>query len=389
MPRITETHPEDDPAWRRSFRRRIRGWYEHNGRDLPWRRTRDPYRIWISEVMLQQTTVAAVTPYYDRFLAALPTVAALAAAPQSRVLRLWEGLGYYSRARNLHAAAKEIVGTRRGKFPRTVSEWQTLPGIGRYTAGAIVSFAFDEAAPIVEANTRRLYSRLVGLECNPQSTQGQRRLWSFAESILPRAHPAVFNHALMDLGATVCRADGPRCDQCPVRQNCVAYSSGRQNELPRKGDRVAMTDVTEAYLVVVHENRLLLRQRTTSERWAGLWDFPRYQLSDESLKQDFPVSPSLPLPFTASETEKIIPILESQLVEQTDISAEILEPFAEIRHGVTRYRIRVVCFDARFQSGSPRSGVRWIEFSDMGKYPLSSSGRKLTNLLTERGRFGS
>ncbi len=221
-----------DPPWLRRFRRNLLRWYDRAGRDLPWRATRDPYAVWISEVMLQQTTVAAVKPYFERFLERFPDVAALAAADESDVLRLWEGLGYYSRGRNLHRAARVVVEQHDGRFPEDVTTLQSLPGIGRYTAGAIASFAFDVPAPIVEANTVRLYARLTGLDGDPRSTAGQRALWEFAEAIVPAKRAGAFNHALMDLGATVCTINEPRCHDCPVRSCCRAFADGRQAEIP-------------------------------------------------------------------------------------------------------------------------------------------------------------
>src|SRR5690606_10067608 len=189
-----------------------------HGRELPWNDQRDAYRVWVSEIMLQQTTVTAVKPYYERFLARFPDVQALAAASEDEVLRLWEGLGYYSRGRNLRKAAQAIVADHAGRLPADAVELARLPGIGRYTAGAIASFAYGLPEPIVEANTLRLYCRLMGYEGDPRSTAGQRQLWSFAEKILPRKSPGEFNQALMDLGATLCMPVNPNCEACPVQE---------------------------------------------------------------------------------------------------------------------------------------------------------------------------
>ncbi len=245
-------------------------WYAKHGRNLAFRATRDPYRIWVSEVMLQQTTVAAVMPYYERFLAAFPTVAVLAAAAEHDVLRLWEGLGYYSRARNLHATAGRIVAEHGGAFPRTAAELAALRGIGRYTAGAIASFAFDAPAPIVEANTLRLYCRLLGYTGNPRGPEGQRRLWEFAGRIVPKADAGRFNHALMDLGATVCTVKNPGCETCPVAGNCTAFRLGTENSVPVAKVRAAVTEVIEAYVIVQNaEGRYLLRRRAAGERFTA------------------------------------------------------------------------------------------------------------------------
>jgi A/G-specific adenine glycosylase len=382
--------PEQDAAWLRSFRRRVFAWYDKHGRDLSFRHTRDPYRIWISETMLQQTTVAAVVPYYERFLKAFPTVQALAAASEHDVLRLWEGLGYYSRARNLHAAARQIVEAQGGVFPRSASELASLKGIGRYTAGAIASFAFDERAPIVEANTLRLYCRLLAYGGDPRSAAGQQRMWQFAEQIVPRKHAGRFNHALMDLGATVCTPRDPKCDVCPVRANCAAFAQGAQNEVPAPKARPTLTDVTEAYVVVRRNGKILVRQREAGERWAGMWDFPRYELSPEIAATSMLTAPSdwrqkrLALD-DENASSAAAEYLQSQLKQQTSIRAEIGDPFAEIRHGVTRFRIRVLCFDAHHVCGSAGSAsLRWCSPADLELLALSRSGRRLADLLVAK-----
>lgn len=228
---VAERQGDIDANWLHRLRVALRRWHVGNGRDLPWRNCRDPYKVWISEIMLQQTTVAAVKPYFERFLKRFPNIAALAAADEADVLRLWEGLGYYSRARNLRKGAQAIVANG-GVFPDSVEELLPLPGIGRYTAGAIVSFAFDRPAPILEANTLRLYCRLLGFRDDPRSAAGQRVLWSFAEQLVPTKSPGEFNQALMDLGATVCTPTEPHCDECPVASYCRALAEQAQSKIP-------------------------------------------------------------------------------------------------------------------------------------------------------------
>ena len=231
----------------RRLRSGLTRWYARNARDLPWRRTGDAYSIWISEIMLQQTTVATVIPYFERFLKSFPTIGKLARAAEDEVLRHWEGLGYYSRARNIHKTARQLAAEQGGRFPESVEELVQLPGIGRYTAGAIASFAFDVRAPIVEANTLRLYCRLLGYDGDPRSTAGQRLLWEFAERILPRSHAGRFNQALMELGGTLCTPSEPDCETCPVRSCCTAFAQGRQAEIPVRARRPEVTAVTEAW----------------------------------------------------------------------------------------------------------------------------------------------
>jgi len=358
--------PDLDSRWKQRLRRRLLSWYAKHARDLPWRRNSDPYRIWISEVMLQQTQVESVIPYFRRFLQAFPTVRKLAAAQEQEVLRLWEGLGYYRRARGLHAAAKQIVSDHGGRFPSDLASLQELPGIGRYTAGAIASIAFDQRAPILEANTIRLLSRLIGFRGDPTRSAGQRLLWETAEVILPRKDVSAFNQALMELGSLVCTPAAPRCDECPVRVLCAANASGLQAEIPRAARKLKLTDLYEAAVVVQKKGQILLRQCAPGERWAGLWDFPRFELESEGP-----------------------PAVRDELVEkvnaQTGVSIEPGDTFQTIKHGVTRYRITLRCYQAHWTSGSVRSTaarpVRWVKQRELADYPLSTSGRKLAGLI--------
>ena len=262
--------------WRQQLRRRLLRWFERQRRDLPWRRTRDPYAIWVSEIMLQQTQVAAVVPYYERFLARFPTVHELAAADEDQVLRVWEGLGYYRRARQLHDAARRVVQQYGGRFPRELAAARSLPGIGRYTAGAILSIAFDERHPVLEGNTVRLYSRLLAYRDDPHSAAGQRRLWDFAAEILPNRQVGALNQALMELGSTICRPRAPACDACPLAVLCPTQAHGWQQEIPRAKRRPDYEQVHETAVVVRRRGKVLLRRCGPDERWAGLWDFPRF-----------------------------------------------------------------------------------------------------------------
>ncbi|HSH38142.1 MAG TPA: A/G-specific adenine glycosylase [Chthoniobacterales bacterium] len=252
------------------FARRLLSWYRKHGRDLPWRRTRDPYAILVSELMLQQTQVATVIPYYSRWLQRFPDFAALAAASESDVLHAWQGLGYYARARNLHAAARSIVNDHGGVFPVSNIEAQKLPGLGRYTAHAVATFARDESVPIVEANTTRLFARLLNLQTRTDSTVGQNELWNFASAIVPERRAGAFNSALMDLGALVCVPGKPNCRECPVRSFCRAENPAT---LPLKKQRATLKQMIEAHHFVERSGRVLLEQSTG--RWRGMWILPR------------------------------------------------------------------------------------------------------------------
>jgi A/G-specific adenine glycosylase len=354
--------PPLDASQYPAFRKPLIRWYEKHARDLPWRRTCDPYRIWISEIMLQQTTVAAVIPYFERFLDHFPTVHELAQAQEADVLKLWEGLGYYSRARNIHKAAQVVVERHAGVFPTDLPALQELPGIGRYTAGAIASFAFDQRAPIVEANTLRLYTRLLGYDGDPRSKPGQQLLWSFAEAILPKTQPGRFNQALMELGASHCSPKAPDCDKCPVSGFCAAFRDQTQSTIPQLAKRAEITAVTEASIAVRRKLAYLLRRRTATERWAGLWDFVRFEIASDDVSQ-------------------IIELVQ----QQTGLNVELGPQLAELIHGVTRYRITLKCFTADAVSGTLLSGQewQWVKASDFHEFPLSVTGRKFAKLLSE------
>ena len=405
-----------DPKRRQKFRRQLLSWYATHQRDLPWRRLNDPYAVWISEIMLQQTVVAAVIPYFEKFMSRFSDVKALANAEESEVLQYWEGLGYYSRARNIHKSANIIAEEFQGKFPTDVEALQQLPGIGRYTAGAICSFAYDQSAPIVEANTLRLYSRLIGLEIDPRSKPGQNQLWEFAELILPRKSPGVFNQALMDLGSLVCTPQNPECAVCPVSEGCEAFLKQRQHQIPLPKVRLEITPLTDASIAAFSEGKVIIRQRTPGERWAGLWDFPRLTLEE----MNGCPHPSLAKKKTKRQlkkittmesqrksrhdipdglTEAVISRLEKYLLEQAGFRVSVTHFAAEIRHSVTRYKIRLLCFVASVdtvdtnlasfsgQNEKHESAYQWVTVEELDEYPLSVTGRKFARLLAETNRF--
>ncbi|MFY0565283.1 A/G-specific adenine glycosylase [Archangium lansingense] len=274
--------PLIEPGRRESLRSRLLEWYDRQKRDLPWRRTRDPYAIWLSEVMLQQTQVSTVIPYWERFLQRFPTVEALAAAPLEDVLAGWRGLGYYSRARNLHSAAQEVVARFGGRLPSTAAELLTLPGFGRYTAGAVASIAFGEPAPLVDGNVARVLSRIFEVEGAPGDRAREARLWELATGLVHGERPGDFNQALMEHGATVCRPENPLCLLCPVREECLAYRHGRVEELPPAKVRAAPKRMTLAVAVWSHEGRLLLARRAEKGLFGGLWELPAAEVEDDT-----------------------------------------------------------------------------------------------------------
>ena len=254
------------------FRRSLLRWFHRHGRDLPWRRTRDPYAIFVSEFMLQQTQVATVIPYYNKWLRRFPDFASVARASQNEVLHGWQGLGYYNRARNLHAASKIVQDRHRGIFPSDIAGIRKLPGVGRYTANAVATFAFRLPVPIVETNTARLLARLFDIHAPIDSAIGREKLWKSAAQLVPRRKAARFNSALVDLGALVCLPDKPKCNVCPVKKFCGAKNP---EALPTKKSKSRTMRLTERHALVVSNGRILLEQ--SSARWRGMWILPRLE----------------------------------------------------------------------------------------------------------------
>jgi len=320
--------------------------------------------------MLQQTQVATVKPYFERFVQALPTIEALGAADEQQVLRLWEGLGYYRRARQLHQAARVIVAEHGGRFPCDREAVRRLPGIGRYTAGAILSIAFDAREPILEANSTRLLARLAAYRGDPASTAGSRILWAVAEAVLPRKNVGAFNQALMELGSTVCLPKAPRCDACPVAVLCRARAAGLQAAIPAAKPKRPAEERREAAVLVHRRGRVLVVQRPEGQRWAGLWDFPRFEIH-------------------AFDPMAIEHELAEGVEALTGVAIRPGEQRTTLRHGVTRFRITLACYDAEYVSGPaashPVPTMRWLRPGELEDYPLSTTGRKLADLL-DRGR---
>ena len=354
-------------SWRRSLAKRLLAWFDEAARDLPWRRTRDLYGIWVSEIMLQQTQVATVVAYWQRFLVHFPDVAALAAADEQQVLRLWEGLGYYRRARQLHAAARAIVAEHGGRFPTTYTAVRELPGIGRYTAGAILSIGTDARLPILEANTIRVLSRLTAFRGDPLQAAGQKHLWAVAEAILPAQRVGAFNQSLMELGSEICTARSPDCSRCPVAALCQARRAGLVGEIPRPAKRTSYEDVVEAAVVIRDGDRVLIRQCQPGDRWAGLWDFPRFALGSANGKRAREV---------AARTREL-----------TGLAIVRQRPLTTFKHGVTRFRITLHCFEAQPESrtkldqANGHAPLRWVAIDALADYPLSTTGRKIALLL--------
>jgi A/G-specific adenine glycosylase len=352
--------------FRRWARKRLADWFTRHARHLPWRKNRNPFAIWVSEVMLQQTQVAAVVPYFHRFLEAFPTVSALAAADEQQVLRLWEGLGYYRRARDLHRAARLVEAQHGGIVPDDPVAFRSLPGVGRYTAGAVLSQAFDRRLPILEANSQRVLCRLLGYRDDPRSPAVQSRLWQAAYEFLSRRGSGDFNQALMELGALVCKPSRPDCDKCPLARHCAARCLGLQEEIPLRARPPEVVPVREVAVVARRGPRLLVVQRPPHGRWPGMWEVPHGELIEGENHED-----------AAARLLRMLTSLEAQ------VEGEILT----IRHGVTRFRITMVCLEADYRAGTFASAFyprgRWLTPGQLLELPVSVPQRRLARALLE------
>lgn len=370
MPRRKPDSPAGPAPPRLPIAPLLLDWFDANRRDLPWREDRDPYRIWVSEVMLQQTTVAAVVPYFRRFLAALPTVSALAAADEQQVLKLWEGLGYYRRARHLHAAAKRLVADHGGEFPDDPEVWAGLPGVGRYIMGAVLSQAFDRKLPVVEANSLRVLARVFGYRDDPREGAGKARVWAAAEAVLPGERAGDFNQALMELGALVCTPAKPACGECPVASHCAAKRGGLQERIPPPKKQPEITAVSEVGVVIRLRGKILLcRRRADAGRWQNMWEVPHAE---------------------RRPGEELADAAARVAGELTGLKVEPGAEVATIRHGVTRFRITLACVEAAATGGEFVPGfyaaAEWLSPAELAERPVSSPQRKLMTELANANR---
>lgn len=349
---------------------RLLDWFAGHARDLPWRRDRTPYRVWVAEVMLQQTRTETVLSYYERFLASFPTLQALAAAPLEHVLKAWEGLGYYARARHLHAAARRVVAEHGGRLPEPYKELLALPGLGPYTAGAVASIAFDQPVVALDGNARRVLTRLFALDGDPRRPPVRRKLESLALSLLPSDEPGAFNEALMELGAAVCLPRAPRCDQCPWHGDCQAHQEGREEAFPARVPRRTIPHYHVAAAVLLGEDgRVLVARRALDDFLGGLWEFPGgRQEEGESLQE----------------------CLVREMQEELGIRVEVGERLLTLKHAYTHFRVTIHTFHCRLLSGEPRcldcADFGWVEPADLDTLPMSAADRRIARALQAADR---
>lgn len=360
--------PSELPSPRRiaSVQAALVAWYRRHRRDLPWRQSHDPYAVWVSEMMLQQTQVATVIPYYERWMQRFPSVAALAAATEPEVLHAWQGLGYYSRARSLRNGARAVVERFGGQLPRSAAALRSLPGIGPYSAGAIASIAYDLPEPIVDGNVLRVLCRLQCLRGDPRRAPLQQLLWALARAYVPAKGARDFNQGLMELGATVCTPKAPDCARCPLRRACRARQAGLTGELPELPKRAPATAVEMAAAVVARGQRVLLvRLADDAPRWSGMWLFPAAELGTSE-------------PPAAGA--------ERAVREAVGLGVRDLRPLTVVRHTVTRFRIRLHVFRAGAAAGRARASgladLRWVPLETIGELALPSAHQRIAALLT-------
>lgn len=356
--------------WIAELRRALLRWFETHKRPTPWRNDPSPYRVWVSEVMLQQTQTATVIPYFERFIARFPDVQALASAPLEEVLRYWEGLGYYARARNLHKAAHLIV-QNGGQLPSTPEQLRELPGIGAYTAGAIASIAFGQPVPVVDGNVARVLARLLWLKGDLKTHAAQKQLWAIAEQLVDPARPGAFNQALMELGSTVCTPAQPRCGECPISHLCAAYQRGQPTAVPEPSRRPSTRTMVDVSAIIEREGRFLLAQRPPEGLWGGLWEFPR----------------------ATRQARESIEALAIRAAEQVGLQVLPKQPLLQVRHVVTYSKIQLYGYLCVWQAGEARAGAyqttAWVAPEAFAEYPLSAPQRKLAEALLKQTEQGT
>ena len=339
-------------------------WYGENARSLPWRDHPDPYAIWVSEIMLQQTRVDTVSPYFERWMNRFPDIASLAAAPLQDVLVLWEGLGYYSRARNLHRAAQIAAVEYGGELPRNLNELRSLPGIGRYTAAAIASMAFGIDAAALDGNIRRVLARVFDVKEPARSAESEKRLWALAEANLPAGQAGDYNQALMDLGALVCTPKSPDCKLCPLAEFCLARQSEVQEERPVRTPRPKLPHHTVAAAVIQRDGTVLIAQRPPEGLLGGLWEFPGGKLE---------------------EGESLAQALQREICEELQAEIAVGEPFGVYNHAFTHFRITLHAFCCILLNGDPypveASEIRWVRPEELPGYPMGKVDRQIATRL--------
>jgi A/G-specific adenine glycosylase len=341
-------------------------WYDRHARKLPWRGVADAYAVWVSEVMLQQTRVETVIPYFKRWMERFPDIPSLAAAGEQEVLAAWEGLGYYARARNLWRAARLLVDGGSTRLPKDPRELEKLPGIGRYTAGAIASIAFGVDAAALDGNIKRILARVYDLDLPIDRPQGVQRLWEMASSSLTPGRAGDHNQALMDLGSLICLARDPKCDDCPLEPVCLAKAKGTQNERPLRSPRKPIPHISVAAAVIRRKGRVLIARRPSHGLLGGMWEFPGGKQQDG---------------------ETLPEALEREIYEELGTAIGVGEPLGTYEHAYTHFRVTLTAFHCRLTGGEPQpleaSELAWVKPEALGDYPMGNIDRRISRELAK------
>lgn len=352
---------------RNGFAPALTTWYQAGHRDLPWRNTTNAYHIWLSETMLQQTQVKTVIDYYHRFLERYPSIQALAEAPADDVLKLWEGLGYYARCRNLHKAAKHMVEHHQGQFPQTFAEAQALSGIGRSTAGAILTFAYGQKYPLLDGNVKRVLSRIVDIEGDVQQASVVNRMWQLSEELLSQSDDSyAYNQAIMELGATVCLPKNPRCLLCPVKPYCTAAARGTQHERPVKGVKKVSPHYDIGVGVIWKDGQILIQQRPSEGLLGGLWEFPGGKQEPE---------------------ESLIETVRREIEEELSIAVQVREPIMTVKHAYTHFKITLHAFHCDYIVGTPEPKAcqawKWVNPEELTTYAFPKANKTVLEKVVQ------
>ena len=342
------------------IQQKLLSWFTEHQRALPWREDYNPYQVWISEIMLQQTQVKTVLPYFERWMGELPTIRSVAEADEDRILKLWEGLGYYSRARNIQKAARQIMEKHGGQFPSGYDDILALPGVGKYTACAIASIAFNQDLPVVDGNVIRVLSRLFLYAKNTRLPEAEKQMWRWAKDILPKGEARYFNQALMEFGALQCTPAATDCSPCPLRSRCQAYKKGLVGKLPDRGPKKELKNIKIAIAVIKKDGKVFIQKRPPTGLMAGLWEFPGGK---------------------AEKGESALKALHREIAEELGISISNVRRIKKIRHAYTSYKVDLHCFEADYESGEielkAATDCKWVSVSELRDYPFPAANVEL------------
>lgn len=349
-----------------TFQKNLLAWFQKNHRDLPWRKNYDPYHIWISEIMLQQTQMERATSYFDRWVEKLPDIQSIANTSEEKILKFWEGLGYYSRARNILKTAKILVQQHDGILPADHELLLKLPGIGRYTAGAIMSLAFNQEHPIVDANVERVFARFFNIDTPVKNKENINFIWNKAKELIPKGKARFFNQALMELGALICLPKNPKCKSCPVSKKCITHRLDIVDERPIPGKITKFIQIEMVTGILTHKGKIFIQKRNENDVWAGLWEFPGGRLkTNETSKQ----------------------ALQREYLEETEFKITDLKKITTVKHGYTKYRVTLHCFYCYLENGLSKPTLhaaqeyRWVTHKELNNYAFPAGHRKLIEFI--------